>query len=264
MSKSGYTIRAVSRAIRLLKCFSFDKKELSLNEFSSMLDLHKSTVHRIVKSLEEEGFLVKNYSRETYSLGMVVFQLGNVVRDSLELRSVALPIMQGLVFKTGETVFLSVFSNSHKICIEKINSPKGLRPAIQVGQALPVYVGSSGKVLLAYTEDKKLEKILRKNKLEHFTDKTITDLDVLKNELAAIRENGYAVGIEETTVGGAGVSAPVWGYAGKVIASLSVVGPVERIKQKGINEIASLIVEAARDISVNFGGGEFIDQISAE
>ncbi len=258
MSKNDYTIRAVIRAVKLLKCFSFDNDELSLNDFCDMLNLHKSTVHRIVKSLEKEGLLVKNSPQETYSLGMLVFQLGNVVRNSLELRAVALPIMQDLVLKTGETVFLNVLSDSHKICIEKINSPKGLRPAIQVGQALPAHIGSSGKVLLAYLDEKDLDKILNKSNLKHFTDKTITDLSILKKELVTIYEKGYAVGFEETTIGGAGVSAPVWGYTGKVIASLSIVGPVERIRKGGINEIASSLVEAAQKISVNLGAAGFI------
>jgi IclR family transcriptional regulator, KDG regulon repressor len=256
-NKSSYTIRAISRAAKLIKCFSFDKEELSLVELSKMLGLHKSTIHRIVKSLEEEDILVKNSIKETYSLGMVIFQLGNIVRHSLELRAVALPVMQELVFKTKETVFLSVLSDSHKICIEKINGPQGLRPAIQIGQALPAHVGSSGKALLAYLDEKSIEAILKKNNLQNFTGKTITDLNTLKNELAVIREKGYAVGIEERTIGGAGVSAPIWGYSGKVVASLSIVGPVERIRQAGIDEIASLLVDAAQKISINFGGGDF-------
>ncbi len=257
MAKGDYTIRAINRAAKLLKCFSFDNSELSLIELSKMLGLHKSTVHRIAKSLEEEGLLVKNNFRETYSLGMVIFQLGNVVRNSLELRAVALPFMQELVYKTGETVLLSVLSDSFKICIEKINGPQGLRPAIQIGQALPAHIGSSGKVILAYIDEKKVEAIVKKNNLQN---KTFTDIDTLKDELAIVRKEGYAVGIEERTIGGAGVSAPIWGYSGNVIASVSVVGPVDRIKQAGIKEIASILVDSAKKISINFGGGEFLDK----
>lgn len=246
---NNYRIRSVNRALKLLKCFSFEKNQLSLNELSTMLGLNKSTVHRLVKTLEEEDMLKKDPSSEVYSLGMAVFQLGNVYRDSLELRSVALPIMQALALSVGETVLINIISDFQKITIEKVNGPQGLRPAIKVGHVLPVHIGSSGKVLLAFMEKEKIDEWLQKQELQAFTEHTIINKEVLKKELEQIREIGYAVGFEERTVGGAGVSAPIFDYSGKVIASLSVVGPDTRIKNFGTDKMGAAVVAAAKEIS---------------
>ena len=250
---ADYTIRAISRAIELLKCFSLKQTELSLNEMSEMVGLSKSTIHRIVKTLEEEEMLIKNPFKETYSLGMVVFQLGNIVRSSLELRDIAMPIMRELAIESGESTFLSVLSGTQKVCIEKIDSIHGLRPTIKTGQVSPAHVGSSGKALLAYLGQEEVEVLIAQSGLPAFTEKTITDKNILERELALVRERGFAYGFEERTVGGAGVSAPIWGYSGKVIAALSVVGPAEGIKSAGVEKLAAMVVEAAKKISDRLG-----------
>jgi len=246
---NNYRIRSVNRALKLLKCFSFEKKQLSLNELSAMLGLNKSTVHRLVKTLEEEDMLKKDTASEVYSLGIAVFQLGNIYRDSLELRSAALPIMQALALSVGETVLINIYSEFQKITIEKVEGPQGLRPTIKVGHVLPAHVGSSGKVILAFMDKEDIDQQFKKRDLQAFTDHTIIDKEILKKELEQIRAAGYSVGFEERTVGGAGVSAPIFGSAGKVIASLSVVGPDVRIKKFGIKKMGAAVVEAAKEIS---------------
>lgn len=247
---NNYRIRSVNRALKLLKCFSFEKNQLSLNELSTMLDLNKSTVHRLVKTLEEEDMLKKDPTSEVYSLGIAIFRLGNVYRDSLELRSVALPIMQALAALLGETVILNVFSDFQKVTIEKVDGPQGLRPVIKVGQALPVHVGSSGKVILAFLDKTKIDEWFKKQEaLQAFTEHTIVNKEVLKKELEQIRKIGYAVGFEEMNVGGAGVSAPIFNYSGKVIGGLAVIGPASGIKNFGTDKMGAAVVAAAKEIS---------------
>lgn len=251
--RSDYYIQSIKRAIQILNSFTPQEKELSITELSKRLNLHKSTIHRILVTLEDESLVVKNQITQKYHLGIKLFELGHLVQDQMEIRAYALPIIKELAQKTEESVDLNILSDGKRVSIEKIESPHDVRRIIQLGKSLPLHCGGSGKALLAFLPDEEIDKIIQKEKFIPFGPNTITDPTKLKEHLKEIRKNGYAISFEERILGSASVAAPVLDYKGKVVASLSISGPTTRFTKKKIPVLISLVKEAAQKISASLG-----------
>jgi len=251
--RSDYYIQSIKRAIRILNSFALKKGELGVTELSERLNLHKSTVHRILVTLEDEGFMVKDQVSQKYRLGIKLFELGHIVKEQMEIRNYALPTMKELSQKTEESIDLNILSDGKRVSIEKIESPHDVRRIIQLGKSLPLYCGGSGKVLLAFLPDEEIENIIQKEKLIPFGANTITDPTKLKEHLKEIRQNGYAISFEERILGSASVAGPILNYKGKVVASLSVSGPVTRFTKKKIPVLVSLVKKRVKKISTLLG-----------
>jgi len=251
--RSDYYIESIKRAIQVLNSFKLKEKELGVTELSKKLNLHKSTIHRILVTLEDEGFVVKNQFSQKYHLSIKLFELGYIVQNQVEIRSVALPIMKELAKKTEESVDLNIISDGKRVSIEKIESTQDIRHIIQLGKSLPLYCGGSGKVLLAFLSDEEIDKFITQEKLEKLGPNTITDPIKLKEHLKQIRENGHAISFEERVKGSVSIGAPILDYSGKVIASLSVSGPISRFTKKKISLYVPLIKEAVDRVSSLIG-----------
>jgi len=252
-NRSDYYIQSIKRAIQILNSFTPQEKELSITELSKKLNLHKSTIHRIFVTLEDESLVVKNQITQKYRLGIKLFELGHLVQDQMEIRAYALPIMKEFAQKTEESVDLNILSDGKRVSIEKIESPHDVRRIIQLGKSLPLHCGGSGKALLAFLPDEEVDKIIQKEKLIPFGPNTITDLTKLKEHLKEIRKNEYAISFEERILGSASIAAPIFNYKGKVVASLSVSGPTTRFTKEKIPKLISLAKEAAQKISASLG-----------
>lgn len=251
--RSDYYIQSIKRAVQILNSFTFKKDELGVSELSERLNLHKSTVHRILVTLEDEGFVAKDQVSQKYRLGIKLFELGHIVKEQIEIRNYALPIMKELAQKTEESIDLNILSDGKRVSIEKIESPHDVRRIIQLGKSLPLYCGGSGKALLAFLPDEEIDKIIQKEKFIPFSPKTITDPIKLKEHLKEIRKNGYAISFEERILGSASVAAPILDYKGKVVASLSISGPTTRFTKKKVPILISLVKVATQKISASLG-----------
>jgi len=239
--------------MQLLNAFSLNKKELGVTELSKKLKLPKSTVLRILVTLASESFLVKNPENQKYSLGIELFKLGSIVQQNFNMREYALPIMKDLADKTGESVYLNIISGRKRVCIEKIESSNDIRRVIKLGESLPLYTGGSGKVLLANLPEEDIKKFFEEEKLIPFTPNTITDPEKLLQNLAEIRKQGYAIAVGERVLGATTIGAPICDNLNRVVASLTVSGPTERLTEQKIPKYASLLKEAAMKISVLLG-----------
>jgi IclR family KDG regulon transcriptional repressor len=251
--RSDYYIQSIKRAVQILNSFTLKKDELGITELSERLNLHKSTVHRILVTLEDEGFVAKDQVSQKYRLGIKLFELGHIVKEQIEIRNYALPIMKELAQKTEESIDLNILSDGKRVSIEKIESPHDVRRIIQLGKSLPLYCGGSGKALLAFLPNEEIDKIIQKEKFIPFGPKTITDPIKLKEHLKEIRKSGYAISFEERILGSASVAAPILDYKGQVVASLSISGPTTRFTKKKVPMLISLVKEAAKKISVSLG-----------
>lgn len=251
MHGNKYTISSVQKAAKILKCFTFNKPDLGVTEISQGLGLHKATVHKILKTLEQEGLVEKNEQLKKYRLGARIFQLGSIVHDQLDLTKCALSVMKKLSREVEETVALYILMGQKRVCIEKIEANHLVKRHVRIGEALPLYCGSSSKLLLAFNPDR--EKILPSLKLRRHAPNTITDLDKLKLCLQEVREKGYSVSFEERVKDSAGVSAPIRDSLGDVVAALTILGPIIRLTPEKITSYIPLLVEAANEISSRFG-----------
>ncbi len=247
-----YRAPAVRHATRLLEAFLDGPEECGISELSRRIDLSKSTVHRLVATLVEAGWLDRNPATDKYRLGLRLFELGSVVAARMEVRQCALPFMQDLMERVGETVHLAVLDGDQLVYVAKVESRHPIRLFSQVGQHGPVHCTGVGKVLLAFAPPEIVERVIAAG-LPAFTPNTITDPDQLRAHLAQVRAQGYALNQEESEYGLVSVAAPVRDHSGAVVAGLSAAGPSQRLTLDRIPALISQVVETASQVSRALG-----------
>jgi DNA-binding IclR family transcriptional regulator len=226
---------------------------LSVTEISTKLRSPKSSIHDIVSTLLATGILEKDLDRNRYRLGLKLFELGNQAKENLEIRQVAVPVMKALHERVDETIYLTVLDGREILYVECFESTKRLRTYSVIGVRAPLHCTSVGKVILAFMDEDAVEEVVQSMGLPRFTESTITDREKLDTELAKIRRRGYAIDNMEHEEGVRCVGAPVRNHTGKVLASISVSGPSQRLTVDRIEEIAPLVINTAEEISKRLG-----------
>jgi DNA-binding IclR family transcriptional regulator len=216
------THQSAERVLALLKTFDDSRMELGVADLARALDVHKSTASRLAAALERAGFLTRAGQR--YRLGVEIIRLGSLALRSFDLVATMQPAMEKLSQRTGETVNLAVADGADVLNVAEVPSTYILSSSGGwIGRRTRPHAVANGKVLLAYG-------VLRPPEvLECYTPRTVTSLDALAAELAAVRRNGYATAVAELEEGLVAVAAPVFGPAGACIAALSITGPEYRM-----------------------------------
>jgi DNA-binding IclR family transcriptional regulator len=251
--KRNPSVQSVERAVSILKSFSTDKPELGLGEISRRVDLPKSTVFRLLSTLETCGVVAQNSDTGQYRLGIELIPIANSVFFYGNLREVSRPHLRRLVENLKETGSISVLVEKEIINLEQ--SEFSGRLVMRAGWAMrriPFNATASGKTIAAYLPDDQLS-ILLDQPLSALTPNTITDPDAIQNELERVRKRGYATAYEEVEIGLHAVAAPIWDHEGSIAASVSVSGPSYRLSKKRVREIASQIIQTANQISQDMG-----------
>lgn len=253
MSKRSNIVKSVIKAFDVLEVLD-KKQELGISELSEYLDLDKSTIHRLVTTLKEKGYVVQNPSNLKYSNGIKLFEMGNNVVERLGLRRQAQPFMEKLARMTGETVNLAIMDGKHIIYIDKIETPATIKVDLNIGKKLPIYCTGLGKAMLAFKEEEELEQLLKDETFIKHTSKTVENMEGLKKQLKEIKSKGYALDDEEFVEGLKCVAAPIKNYTGEVVAALSVAVPKYRYEEgnKQIDYI-DLVKSCAEGISKELG-----------
>jgi len=226
-------------------------QEMTLTELSNRLELNKSSVHRLLSTLVELGYVNKNPSNKLYRLSSKLFEVGSRSKGLLTLEEAATQVMEGLSEETQETINLAILDKGEAVYIKKIESQQPLRMDLSVGTRLPPNCTSLGKALISHLPDKELKELFAGNTIQKMTSKSITDLRKLKAELASVRELGFAVDNEEFSPGIRCVSAPIWGPNHMVVGALSIAGPSLRFTEREIKKYARLVVQGAQEITRN-------------
>jgi len=250
------TVQAVERALYILESMAEEGAPISITDLSQKTSLTPGTVHRLLYTMMQRGFVEKNGTDSKYRLGMKVFQIASSAALFKDLRSAARPVMEELQQRFNETVNLAVYDKAEVIYVDQVESTNMVvvRMFARTGSRGPAHCTGSGKVLLAGLPESTLDDLLKNIRLEKFTNETITDPEMLKKELSWVRREGYALDLGERDEGVRCVAAPVKNYEGKVIAALSVSGPVSRITSSFIkNELVDSVKKAAQKISRQLG-----------
>lgn len=248
-------VNSVVKAIRIL-----DRVRTAgplASDLHKALDLPKSTVHKILATLEREDFVRRDAESARYSLGVRLIELGSGARAQLEFRKIALPLMQELSEAINCTVHLSVLSHRDVLPVEAFESDSKTWPRLLfhggVGIPAPIHATAAGKAILAYLDDAAQDDALGAEPLARHTPRTIVDRTKLRAELARIRRRGFAVSEGEHFELVWGVAAPIHDHDGGVVASLSALGLATRLTPERIPEMAAKVVGAAAEISRQFG-----------
>lgn len=224
----------IIKALKLLDYFTTESPNLGLNELCRLSNYPKGTVHRLLSSLEDCGFLRRchEYNDDRrYQLGIKVFELGMRYQQNFELGKVALPFMKELKAEINEAIHLTVRVNNEAIYIEKIDTDHPIRLYTKKGRRTPLYAGASGRILLAYLPDEEINEIINKP-LEKFTDNTPIFKDDLWNKIKYTRAKGYTLSKEELCPDSWEIAVPVFNTRESVVASLSVAGPLSRLNDE--------------------------------
>ncbi|MFC0333959.1 IclR family transcriptional regulator [Paenibacillus sepulcri] len=243
MSEDGKsTVRAVERALDILLCFT-TKSEWPMTEIADSVGLHKSTVHRMLATLEDKGFVIRDPASERYRLGLRIWELSANMSGTDDPAVLGLAEMERLRNMLGETISLYLRDGNERIRIQAVQSSQAVRRVAPVGVRLPLYVGASSKVLIAFEEPQKQEELLHDESWPAYFDKA-----QFRKQIEEIRGLGYATSVEEREQGAAAVSSPIFNRAGKLVAALSVSGPANRLTPEKMREQASAVIEAANHI----------------
>ncbi|TBL71167.1 IclR family transcriptional regulator [Paenibacillus thalictri] len=240
MDDSKLTVRAVERALDILLCFT-DSSDLSLTEISQRVGLHKSTVHRLLASLEVKGFILRDPASEKYKLGFRVWELSANLTQSDDPALILLPEMERLRDQIGETVSLYVRDGMERVRVQAVQSNQAIRRVAPIGARLPLYVGASSKILVAFAGDEVQQQLLADSSWPQGLDRA-----AFVAQLAEARTLGLATSVEEREPGAAAFSAPILNHAHRLVAALAVSGPANRLTPDMMKEHAPLLMEAAR------------------
>ena len=251
--RPSWQLSSVRNAARLLKEFSHTDRELGVSELARRLGLGTSTVHRMLATLTAERLLERGTTPGSYRLGLAVFELGASASARLDLHEAALPVMASLRHSTRETVHIAVLDGLEVVFVERLESPQTVRIFSRVGNRLPAYCTSTGKVLLAALPPEVLAERLTGWRPKRFTAHTITDPAALVAQLRVVAERGWSVNAEESRLGLSSVGAPIRDAEGIVIAALSIAWPVDRHGGSALRRHTALVRDAAGVISRRLG-----------
>lgn len=251
--KHKTTVQSVERAIDILQTFTADKPGLGVGEISRRVGLPKSTVFRLLTTMESRGFIIQDLDTNLYQLGVELIPLANSVNVYSDLRQVARPHLQGLADTLEETTLLSVLVDGEIINLDQVEFTGRL--VVRAGRAdhrAPFHATSAGKAIAAFLPEYELD-ILLASPLQAYTPATITDADTFRSQLVNVRTRGYATSFEEYEEGLHAISANIRNHRGKVVACLSISGPSYRLSRSHIKKISSLVMQTADQISRGLG-----------
>jgi IclR family KDG regulon transcriptional repressor len=247
-----YRVQVLERAVDILQVLSEDSRELTAGEVADKLDLHKSTIHRLLTVLEHHGLIRRNGETGRYSLGLRLFEFGTRAVRGLRLRDQAQPHLDQLARETGETAHICVFDRTEMVSIAYAEGPRSLRMPATVGRRTPVYCSAVGKAMLAFQPESVIDDVVG-GPLRSRTEKTLVTREALLADLRQVRIRGYAVDNEEIEKGLRCVGAPVSNYTGDVVAAISVAGPAFRITKSRVPAVARAVLATTRGLSTELG-----------
>jgi DNA-binding IclR family transcriptional regulator len=255
----GITVQSVSRALMLLEIMAKENNTISLSELARKAYLKMATVHRLLYTLMNRGFVEQDKVTLRYRLGIKTFEIGNAALMINDLRSMIRPFLKQLSERINETINLAVLDATEVVYIDQIESTNIVivKMFARIGSRGPAYCTGTGKVLLADLPIHELRKRLSEIELIKFTEYTITDIDKLIEKMIQIKKDGYALDFSERDLGVTCVAAPIKNFEGKVQAAISVSAPEQRMLMSRIeHEILPVTLEIAGQISRQLGYSE--------
>jgi IclR family acetate operon transcriptional repressor len=245
------TVRAVERALKILMFIARHGKSEGLSEISRKLNLDKATVLRLLFTLESQGLVRQQATTKNYELGPAVTFLSGSAK--FELRQFCKPYLDKLFRQTKETVCLVCPHGFDRTHVEVIPAQHALRLVPNIGSSWPIYVGASGRVMMAFMKRAQVERIIEETQLAPRNAAFVPTEDEIYTDLSRVQRQGYLISAGETDEGGAAVAAPVFEDGGQVVGAIAVRGPHTRLTRAVLESYAPLVRNVTLEISREFG-----------
>jgi len=244
--------QSVRRAVTLLKAFTDQQPQWGLSELAQRAGLNKTTTYRLLAALESEGLLMRSTDGDAYRLGPEAIVLGGRALRNNDLRTIARAELEVLAQASGETVTLEMLTGAKTLILDEVPGAHVLGAAQSLGTRWAAHATSTGRVLLAALPEAEVSKRLALP-LQRFTENTLVELPALLAELARVRQQGYALVVEELEPGYVAVGAPLRNHDRQAVAAISLGGPGTRLHGQHVQQLAALLLAAAARISEQLG-----------
>lgn len=252
MSVNGESgVRSVNRALSILQVLA-RTGPAGVSRIAEELGIHKSTVFRLLATLEARGMVEQNASRGEYQLGDGVVQLAAGVTQRHDISVLSRTVCQQLAADAGETVNIAILDGDELLTLDQVLGASAITTVNWTGQRQVLHATAGGKVFLAAMSDADLDEHLRRP-LTSFTEHTIVDPALLRAEIARVRETGWAITGDELEIGLAALAAPIRSLRGDVEAVVAISGPSFRVNRQTAPELAESVLSAAAAISARNG-----------
>lgn len=254
-------IQSVDRSARILKELSKGPRRYGVSELSTRLGLAKGTVHGLLRTLLEHGFVEQDPETDKYQLGPALLEFSNSYLDLNQLRSRALAWSELLATKADEAVRVGTQHANGVLIVHHVFRPDTSLQILEVGAVLPMHATALGKALLAFMSDASRDEVIARG-LPRLTGRTLSTPEALKRDLVLVRQQRFASETEEGILGESGIAAPIFDRAGALSGAIGIVGTKERVTsddERG-RRLAELVMEAARGISRDLGAIGWVPQ----
>jgi IclR family KDG regulon transcriptional repressor len=224
---------------------------LTVGQLAATIDLPISTVYRFLQALEQRG-LVRRCGENNYGLGPTVFNLSRAALKQIasDLPSVALPQMQLLTQRTGETSILAVPSEMGAICVQVVHSSKPIHFSFEIGRVLPYHAGATAVTLLAHLDDATAQRVIASNNGIHYAHGGPVDFDTLARTLQQCRQQGYIITRGEVDPNATGIGVPIFNHQGTIMATLTLAGPTDRFSTDSAPNFINQVKKTAHEIQI--------------
>jgi DNA-binding IclR family transcriptional regulator len=245
---------SVEKLIRVLELLARQTKPLRLRDFAEIAEMNSSTALRYLTTLQRSGYVAQEKDSGCYYMTMKICALAGLVSSHSEVKQICAPYLRSLSQIFTESVNLSIEQDMQLLYIDVINGKAQMLTTVQrIGNTAPLHCTGSGKLFMLDYDDAQLDQYIAVKGLVALTEKSITKREVLAEELERIGSVGYAWDNEECSLGARCIAAPIRGYTGKVVASVSVSGPISRMQDSFIYERLPFLLDAAREASYRMG-----------
>jgi DNA-binding IclR family transcriptional regulator len=243
-----YAAPSVKKAFAILGAISSSKDGLGVSDLAKDLKLAKSTVHGMTSALEELGAVMRDPLTKKFKLGFTLLEIGRSAYSQIDLKSSARPVIEELMEKTQTSVFLGILNWGQVTILDVVESRQDLKITAPVGSTIPLLAGAVGKVFLASMQEEQAARIIKSKGLPRFTVNSIANTELYFQQLAQVRERGYAVDDEEYILGVRAVASPLTGL-GQLRSAIWAVGFKASLDEKKMQILSSEIQNAAKTIS---------------
>ncbi len=246
-------VQSVDRSLCILEALSEYEDGLGLKDISEKVDLHKSTVHRLLGTLVHKKYVVQDAITSKYMLTLKLFQLGSAKVDNLDMVKVSNKYLTKLMEETNEVVHLGVIEDLYIVYLSKVEPRKSIKMYTRIGMRKPLYCTAMGKSILAEMDEDYIDEIWKKSDIQVLTNKTIVKLDEFKEDLKKVKLRGYSMDDEEVERGIRCIGAKIRNHKGEICGSISVSGSTITLTKNKIESFGKLLVKCTEQISEELG-----------
>lgn len=246
-------IQSVERALQILDLFDEYSTELKITEISEKMGLHKSTVHSLLKTLQNNNYISQNPENGKYRLGMKLVERGTYVISTIDIRQVAKRFLLELAKKTGQTCHLGILDGPQGVYIDKVEGDRAVIRYSRIGRRIPLHSTAIGKVLLTFQKPDKIKELLTNYEYSQQTPHTIKNETGLLLELEQIKKQEYSIDNQENEQGVRCIAVPIRNYNQDVIGAISISTLLTQVNDEKLEKYIELLKSTGQEVSQELG-----------